>query len=45
MAGCRSWVDLPTALPTTDLHPVLPPEEFEIQRLALCAALQQARAG
>jgi hypothetical protein len=45
MAGCRSWVDLPTALPTTDLHPVLPPEEFEIQRQALCAALQQARAG
>lgn len=26
-AGCRSWVELPRALPTQDLQPVLPDEE------------------
>jgi hypothetical protein len=44
MAGCRSWVDLPTPLPTTGMHPALPSAEFEIRRLALCAELQRARA-
>lgn len=45
MAGCRSWVDLPTPLPTTDLHRVLAPAEFEIRRAALCAELRQAQRG
>lgn len=45
MAGCRSWVDLPTPFPTIDLRPALPHEEFEIRRQALCAELRQAQAG
>ena len=43
MAGCRSWVDLPTPLRTDGMAPVLPATEFESRRLALCAELQRAR--
>ncbi len=34
-AGCKSWVDLPTLLPTSDLHPVFDDESFEKQRLEI----------
>ncbi|MBI3863445.1 MAG: DUF1802 family protein [Planctomycetia bacterium] len=37
--GCRSWVDLPDALSTTSLDPVLSDKEFERQRDRLRAAL------
>lgn len=30
-AGCHSWVELPTALSTADVEPVLAAEEFEAQ--------------
>ncbi len=38
-AGCRSWVDLPVELATTDLVPVLTENEFERRRRRLRAAL------
>ncbi len=31
-AGCKSWVDLPTALPTSELQPVLDDSTFDRQR-------------
>ena len=31
-AGCKSWVDLPAALPTSDLQPVLDDASFDRQR-------------
>ena len=31
-AGCKSWVDLPSPLPTSDLQPVLDDATFENQR-------------
>ena len=31
-AGCKSWVDLPAALPTPDLQPVLDDASFDRQR-------------
>lgn len=31
-AGCKSWVELPSALPTADLQPVLDDVTFERQR-------------
>lgn len=31
-AGCKSWVDLPLALPTSDLQPVLDDVNFDRQR-------------
>lgn len=38
-AGCRSWVDLPTALETREMHPVLNDADFESQRQAAATAL------
>lgn len=32
LAGCKSWVDLPIALPTAGLQPVLDEESFDRQR-------------
>lgn len=32
LAGCKSWVDLPTALPTSGLQPVLDDTTFDRQR-------------
>ncbi len=42
-AGCRSWVELPTAVPTAHLAPVLADTEFTCRRLAIQAALIGAR--
>lgn len=38
--GCRSWVDLPRAVPTTGLGPVLDDRTFEQKRLGLLTALR-----
>lgn len=42
-AGCRSWVDLPTAISTDQLQPVLPDSEFASQRLAIASALSESQ--
>ncbi len=34
-AGCKSWVDLPSSLPTSGLQPVLDDATFENQRCAI----------
>ena len=39
MAGCKSWVDLPSAFFTGELRPVLDDETFEKQRRELNAVL------
>ncbi len=41
--GCRSWVDLPGALPTAGLTPVLDDAEFERQREKLFRALHPSQ--
>jgi hypothetical protein len=38
-AGCRSWVDLPSALETRNLFPVLNDADFESQQQAAAIAL------
>jgi hypothetical protein len=44
MAGCKSWVNLPQALPTDDLSPVLTGEQFTAARRALNEILTVPRA-
>ena len=39
--GCRSWVDLPSEIPTDRLTPVFDNETFSQQRLTLLAAVGQ----
>lgn len=39
IAGCRSWVELPVALPTAGLEPVLDQAEFQRRQAAVRAAL------
>ena len=39
LAGCRSWVDLPLALPTDKLEPVLSDDEFDRRRRQIQQAL------
>jgi hypothetical protein len=39
-AGCRSWVELPESLSTTDAVPVLPDEQFAAVRKAVSGALK-----
>jgi hypothetical protein len=39
MAGCKSWVELPSPLATAGLLPVLDDPEFERQRSAIAAAI------
>jgi hypothetical protein len=41
-AGCRSWVELPTPLPTSRLVPVLNDVEFAARRSAIRAAVGSA---
>ena len=39
MSGCKSWVDLPTAISTGELQPVLDDTTFETQRCEINALL------
>ena len=39
LAGCRSWVDLPVELSTSDLQPVLTDDEFHRRRQRIQEAL------
>lgn len=43
MAGCKSWVTLPEALPTTDLAPVLDDAAFAQAVAAVHACLKRAQ--
>ncbi len=43
MAGCKSWVDLPSPLSTDGLRPVLEDDAFERQRQKIAAALNDER--
>lgn len=40
MSGCKSWVELPEALETGDLHPVLAHADFEVRKNLLLSALR-----
>jgi hypothetical protein len=40
--GCRSWVELPVELPTTELSPVLAEADFENRRRRLLEALSES---
>jgi hypothetical protein len=39
LAGCRSWAELPTELPTADVQPVLSDEQFAAVQEAVSRAL------
>lgn len=43
MAGCKSWVGLPSPLSTDELRPVLDDDAFERQRQKIAAAVKPQR--